>query len=123
MAKASTTLEVDIQATFRKRCYYSAPTVQIVAIPNAARRTQWEVNRAKKEGLRTGFPDVMCLWAGSGVCFIEFKSAKGRLSDHQIEWGQRLVECGHQYAVCRSADEAMVYLRACGAPVAARVMA
>lgn len=120
MAKSTDALEIDIQATFRKRCYYGAPQVKIVAIPNAARRTQWEVTRAKKEGLATGFPDVLCLWPGGGAAFIEFKAGKGRLTEHQAEWGERLQRYGHHYAVCRSADEAVMFLRRCGAPVMER---
>lgn len=109
--------EADIVAAFRKRCYYGAPAVQVVAIPNAAKRTPWAARQAKKEGLRTGFPDVLCLWPGGGVCFIEFKTGKGRLTEAQEEWADRLVRYGHRYALCRSADEAVDFLRLCGAPV------
>jgi hypothetical protein len=120
MAKSTGAQEIDIQQAFRKRCYYGAPRVQIVAIPNAARRTQWEVMRAKKEGLRTGFPDVMCLWPGGGVCFLEFKAAKGRLTDNQAEWQARLADMGFVVGIVRSADEAMNALREAGAPVMER---
>lgn len=109
--------EIQIQAGFRNRLRYVAPAVSCVAIPNAAKRTQWAANQAKREGLATGFPDVMCVWAGGGICFIEFKSAKGRLSDNQAEWIERLRERGHRATVARSVDEAIAFLRECGAPV------
>lgn len=113
--------EIDIQAAFRKRVYYGAPAVAVVAIPNAGKRTPWEVRQAKKEGLSAGFPDCMCIWCDGRICFVEFKTPKGRLSDNQKDWIERLRERGFPVAVCRSADEAMDFLRACGAPVLERV--
>lgn len=112
--------ELQIQAGFRNRLRYVAPAVSCVAIPNAAKRTRWAAHRAKQEGLATGFPDVMCIWAGGGICFIEFKTAKGRLSDNQGEWIERLHERGHRVTVARSIDEAIDFLRQCGAPMMER---
>lgn len=109
--------EIAIQCGFRNRLRYVAPAVSVVAIPNAAKRTQWAAMQAKKEGMCAGFPDVMCLWAGGGICFIEFKTLKGRLSDSQGEWLVRLRERGHLVTVARSVDAAVDFLRECGAPV------
>lgn len=109
--------ELAIQSGFRNRLRYVAPAVLFVAIPNAAKRTQWAARQAKAEGLAAGFPDAQCIWPGGGICFIEFKAAKGRLSDNQAEWIERLLERGHKAAVVRSVEEALDFLRACGAPV------
>lgn len=112
--------EIDIQAGFRNRLRCVAPAVSCVAIPNAAKRTQWAARQAKREGLATGFPDCMCIWADGGICFLEFKTPKGRLSDNQAEWIERLAERGHRVAVVRSIDDAVAFLRDCGAPVLER---
>ncbi len=120
MTKAVTILEVDIQATFRKRMYYAAPAIKVVAIPNAARRTRWEAARAKKEGLATGFPDVMCLGPDGLVAMIEFKAAKGVISEAQQEWIDLLRRYSFPATVARSADEAMAFLRSAGFPVRER---
>lgn len=109
--------EIQIQCGFRNRLRYVAPAVACVAIPNAAKRTRWAAHQAKKEGLATGFPDVMCIWAGGGICFIEFKTLKGRLSDNQAEWLTRLRNKGHRACVARSVDAALEFLRECGAPM------
>lgn len=109
--------ELQIQAGFRNRLRYVAPAVSCVAIPNAAKRTQWAANQALKEGLAPGFPDVMCIWAGGGICFIEFKTVTGRLSEAQGEWIVRLRERGHRVTVARSVDAAVEFLRECGAPM------
>lgn len=111
--------EVEIQSGFRNRLRYVAPAVSFVAIPNAAKRTEWAARQAKREGLATGFPDGMCIWAG-GICFIEFKTPKGRLSENQAEWIERLQSRGHRVTVARSIEEAIAFLRECGAPVLER---
>lgn len=120
MAKPPRPKEIDIQAGFRARLRYVAPAVSAVAIPNAAKRSQWAAMQAKREGMSAGFPDVMCLWGGGGICFIEFKSAAGRLSDNQTDWIARLDQRGFRVAVARSIDEAVAFLRDCGAPVMER---
>jgi hypothetical protein len=96
------------------------PGVSIIAIPNAGKRTQWEAQRAKREGLATGFPDILCFWKGPGIAAIEFKAAKGRLSDNQAEWLDRLTELGIPATVSRDADHAVEFLRSAGAPFVGR---
>lgn len=122
MTKPAAPSEIQEQQAFRKRMYYAAPEVKLVAVPNAARRTQWEQQRAKKEGLATGFPDLLCVWPGGGIAFVEMKTRTGRVSDQQHEWIERLTRYGFPAAICRSADAAMTFLRECGAPVRERVV-
>ena len=108
--------EIAIQTRFRARCRILCPAVSIVAIPNAGKRTQWAAMQAKREGLAKGFPDVLCFWKGPGVAAIEFKAAKGRLSEDQAEWIARLDEMGVPVTVSRDADDAVEFLRRAGAP-------
>jgi hypothetical protein len=97
---------------------YAAPAVACVAIPNGGKRGPLAARRAKAEGMASGFPDVICLWDG-GLCLIEFKAAKGKLSANQAGWIERLDRWGHRVAVCRTIDEAIAFIRACGAPMLA----
>lgn len=108
--------EIDIQAGFRAKLRYVAPSVSVVAIPNAAKRSQWAAMQAKREGMASGFPDVMCLWQG-GICFIEFKTASGRASDNQLEWLSRLDRFGFVNGIARSIEDAVAILTRAGAPV------
>lgn len=108
--------EVDIQAGFRAKLRYVAPAVSVVAIPNAAKRSQWAAMQAKREGMASGFPDVMCLWPG-GICFIEFKTATGRASGNQLEWLNRLDRFGFPNGIARSIEDAVSILTRAGAPV------
>lgn len=117
MAKPPAPSELAEQQAFRKRLYYAAPSVFVVAVPNAARRTVWEARRAKQEGLAAGFPDLICLWPG-GIAFVEMKRTKGgTVSDNQAEWIERLTDYGFPAAVCRGADAAIAFLREAGAPI------
>jgi len=111
--------EIDIQSAFRGRLRYIAPSVVMVAIPNAGKRTVWQQRQVKREGISSGFPDCICMWPG-GIAFIEFKTPKGRISDNQREWLDRLTGWGFRASVARSADEAFDFLRECGAPVVGR---
>ena len=110
--------ELQEQQAFRKRLYYAAPEVKLVAVPNAARRTQWEARRAKAEGLAAGFPDLVAMWPGGGVAFIEMKRLKGGvISPNQADWIDLLGRYGFAAAVCPGADAAIAFLRQCGAPI------
>lgn len=109
--------EIQIQTLFRSRARMVCPSVSIVAVPNGthiASRTGRA--KAKREGLATGFPDVICLWPDRGFAAIEFKAAKGRLSEAQIEWIDRLAALGMPVTVSRDPDHALEFLREAGAP-------
>lgn len=75
------------------------------AVIDLARLTGWMVHhtrpaRTKDGGWVTpiqgdkGFPDLVLAHPERGVLFVELKSAKGRLSDDQIRWGECLVSGG-----------------------------
>jgi hypothetical protein len=124
MAGVSNSLsEIEIVTLFRSRCRTLCPGVSIVAVPNAAKRSQWAAQRAKREGMAAGFPDILCFWKGPGIAAIEFKTAKGPLSDNQREWLERLLCFGIPAMVCRDPDEAMEFLRRSGAPFIGRIAA
>lgn len=108
--------EIAIRTRFRARVRIQCPQVCIVGIPNAAKRGQWAVNQAKREGMSAGFPDDLCLWPGRGMAMIEWKTDKGRLSLNQVEWLARLEDMQFPARVCRDPDEGLAFLRDAGAP-------
>lgn len=114
--------EIAIQSLFRSRARILCPRVSLVAIPNGGKRTQWAAAQAKREGLAKGFPDVMALAPGK-VAFLEFKSAKGRVSVDQGEWLDRLHGMGFPCGVFRDADAAIEFLREHGFPFIGRIVA
>lgn len=114
--KAPAPTELQIQAGFRAQLRYVAPAVHCVAVPNAAKRGPKAVRQAKAEGMRAGFPD-MIVFAPGKIGFIEFKRAKGRLTDNQAEWLDRLAAFGFPVTVARSVDDALGFLRENGFPM------
>lgn len=114
--------EIEIVTRFRARVKILCPAVSVVAIPNGGKRTVGAAVRAKREGMSAGFPDVLCFWKGPGIAAIEFKAAKGRLSDNQAEWLDRLTEMGIPATVSRDPDHALEFLRAAGAPFLGRAV-
>ena len=70
------------------------------------------LNPLKKEGVKAGYPDVLIdipnkHYAGLR---IEFKRPKGKQSEHQKDWQERLTRAGYLYVVCYSVDEAIKVL-------------
>lgn len=93
------------------------------AIPNGGKRNLLTAVKLKKEGVRPGVPDV-CLpipRGGSAGLYIEFKSARGRLSPEQVDEVGTLVRDGYCVAVCRDTVKAIElterYLRGRFGPV------
>jgi hypothetical protein len=108
--------ELSIQTLFRSRARMRCPEVRIVAVPNAGKRGFKAQRQMQLEGVRPGFPDIVCLWPGGGVAFIEFKAEKGRLSLNQVECLNDLSQMGFPAVVSRDPDHALEFLRDLGAP-------
>lgn len=112
---AAVASEIQIQTLFRSRARIMCPGVRIVAVPNAGKRSQWAARQVKREGLATGFPDLIALAPGK-VAFLEMKSAKGRVAPNQSDWHDTLAGMGFPVGVFRDADSAIEFLRANGFP-------
>lgn len=108
--------ELDIVTLFRSRARIHCPAVKVVAIPNAAKRGQKAMNRARREGAAWGFPDMMAIAPGR-VAFLEFKREHGgKVSDGQGDWLALLASYGFACGVFNDADAALDFLRFHGFP-------
>lgn len=123
MAKPPRAYEIEIVQAFKQRLYYAAPECSVVAVPNAAKRSMWAARQVKKEGLASGFPDVLVLGPGRLIAMVEFKRPGGTVSPNQADWLARLHRWGFPATVARSADEAIEFLRGQGFPIRERVHA
>jgi hypothetical protein len=108
--------EDDRQSRFVNRVKRDHKACKVYAVPNGAKRGQWERNKAMREGLAIGWPDVGIVWAGAEAR-IEFKNGSEMPRDEQIETLNWLVDRGHPVAVCRTADGALRWLGSIGAPL------
>jgi hypothetical protein len=75
-----------------------------------------QMGALKGDGLRTGFPDLICLWKG-GVAFMEVKRVKlSKVSPEQEAMLKFISELGWPVAIVKSVDDAHAFLKSCGAP-------
>jgi hypothetical protein len=99
------------------------PHVRYQHIPNGAHLAGNNTSRFKQmgalkgDGLKPGFPDLLCLWAHGKGCLIEVKRPKlGRVSDTQEAMFTDLGNIGWPVAVVTSVQEAFEFLKDRGAP-------
>lgn len=86
--------------------------LQMIHIPNEAKRTARVGASLKAQGMRTGFPDNFFPYARQGYhgLFIELKRAMksaSRVSPEQREWIDRLRAEGYRAEICYGAKDAM----------------
>lgn len=109
------------QLAFLRKAKIHCPAVDIIAVPNAAKRGLKAIRQAKKEGMKSGALDLIATWAPTrpgdrGVCFIEFKNGEEPPSPNQRDRLNMLTRMGHQCGVFRQEASALTFLRLCGAP-------
>lgn len=104
--------ENQIQADFFRWCGIKSRQYRELElafhIPNGSYKSPAARMIFKAIGLKPGVPDVFLPVASSGHhgLWIEFKTRKGRVSDYQAEWMDKLTKEGYEVAVCRSWTEA-----------------
>ena len=85
------------------------------AVPNGGARHIRVATKLKAEGVNPGVPDLVFVLPPHGkFAGLELKSEKGRLSEHQIEWRQKLQAACAYWNVAHSIDEAWGILAAWG---------
>jgi len=103
------------QLAFLRDAKLLCPSVDIFAVPNGGKRSQWAANKARREGMRAGALDLVCTW-NRGVAFIEFKDGTSMPDRNQRERLNMYVRQGHHCGVFRQERSALEYLRSIGAP-------
>ena len=101
-----------IQIAIKRRLALSGVICQ--HSPNAGKRSAITGARLKQEGMITGWPDLTVVGPGGRIAFFEVKAEKGRTSDAQEECLSMLRRMGHDVAVVRSQDEAVLLLQEWG---------
>ena len=80
----------------------------LYAIPNGGHRHVATAVRLKAEGVKAGVPDLCLPVARCGYhgLYIEMKSEKGKLTQLQKRWIEKLNEQTHLAVVCKGFEEA-----------------
>jgi hypothetical protein len=120
--------ERQVQRAILQMCGACFPDVFIHHSPNGAHLAGSATSRFKQvgallgDGMKRGWPDLLCLWSPGDGCFIEVKRPKlGKLSDEQVKVHARLIELCWPVATVTSCEEAFRFLRQCGAPCSAEL--
>lgn len=93
----------------------AAPDIFWFAVPNAGLRSLRMGARMKQEGLRPGISDLCIMLPGGKTAWLEMKTLKGRQSIEQKGFEARCKRLGHAYAVARTFEEAVAFLKRMGA--------
>lgn len=109
------TSELKRQQSFIALMARIAPNVDIVAIPNAGKATDWERVQRWKEGARAGALDLVITWEG-GVAFAEFKNGTSMPTPQQRARLNLYFAMRHHTGVFRTGDCLVEFLRDRGAP-------
>jgi hypothetical protein len=104
------------QRVFLRDVAKVAPSLIVWAVPNAGKRTSWEVGKAKREGMVSGALDLTIAW-NHGVAFIEFKAGSTAPTANQRIMLNRLYRAGHHCGVFRTSTSLIGWLKDRGAPV------
>ena len=92
-----------------------APDVFWFAVPNAGRRSWWEVAQKKKEGMVAGVADLCVMLPEGRALWLELKTGKNKQTEAQLAFQGICGKLGHPYEIARTLEEAIDSLSAWGA--------
>ena len=95
--------------------YAAVPGLVWYAVPNGGWRSKTEAAIFAGLGVKPGVGDFAIVLPGGRAAFLELKSAKGTLSDAQLEFRAACVATGALWGMARDIDEAIEVLRSWGA--------
>lgn len=82
----------------------------LLHVPNGgSRKHKIEGHNLRQQGVVAGVADLLLLLPrkGFGCLCIEMKYGRGKQSDRQREWEEKVSRYGNLYKVCRSIEEFM----------------
>lgn len=111
--------ETPRQTTLFRVMHMAAPRVLGYAVPNAGKRNPLQ---ARREGIMAGVFDTRWEWRDGLTAAVELKGydkrgRAGKLSDAQVEWGNRMHQLGYPVACFFDPYDAADWLRSLGFPV------
>ena len=80
---------------------------------NGVRLKIGQAVKAKKAGMKAGFPDINLPVARCGYhqLYIELKVGKNKMSEDQLWWKKQLEKQGNYHACCWGAEEAVEVIK------------
>lgn len=103
--------EPEIQKTFKGWCDKQDFILLHWHVPNGMKSSVKEGVKFKRSGLKKGIPDYWVLLNNKKLVVIEFKTDEGILSSDQKKILKILDYCNIPNKVCRSAHEAVLFIK------------
>lgn len=103
--------EFEIQKTFKDWCDKQNFILLHWHVPNGMKSSVKDGFNFKQIGLKKGIPDYWVLLKNKRLIVIEFKSNKGSLSEEQKKILEILDFCNIPNKVCKSAHEAVLFVK------------
>jgi hypothetical protein len=103
--------ETERVVAFRQLFRLAYPRCILIAVPNGAKRSQWALNQALREGMHLGAPDLFVFAPGGKCAALEFKAGKGKPTSRQVDCLNALYRMGFAVAVVRTPEGATRFLR------------
>lgn len=97
-------LESKIQKEIVRYFRYAYPKSLIYAIPNGGKRNVIEASRLKSEGVLAGVSDLHVIHDGA-IYFIEVKTDKGKQSESQLDFQNKVESQGFKYFIVKNVDD------------------
>jgi hypothetical protein len=99
--------ESELQKSCVRWFRYQYSDKALFAIPNGGRRGKIEAAVMKGEGVLAGVADLFLAHPSKSFhgLFIEMKSVKGKQTEFQKDFEQKVRAQGYEYAVCHSFEE------------------
>lgn len=107
--------EDELQAAVIEALRLQFPRAIVAAVPNGGSRNPIEAAKMKRTGTLAGVPDIIVALPSGRVCWLEVKTASGRVSGAQQGIMERLGALGHPVRVCRDVSDALAFVRECAA--------
>jgi hypothetical protein len=80
------------------------PQYLCFAVPNGGTRNAREAAIMKGEGVLAGVSDLVII-AKNKIAFVEMKTEKGKQTETQIQFQNKIENLGFSYFICRSLDD------------------
>lgn len=79
----------------------------LISNPNGGKRNIIEATRLKREGTKAGVSDLFLTIPSKSYhgMWIEVKTAKGKMSDKQLDWFEKQAYMGYKCEIVRSIDD------------------
>lgn len=99
-------LESKIQKEIVRAIKYMLPKSVIWSTPNEGKRNVRFASVLKDNGLLNGVSDLICINNGK-IYFLEVKTEKGKQTEYQKEFQNKIESQGFQYHVVKSVQDAL----------------